>query len=274
MKFKVLNLSAALVAALSFGSFAFAQENSAAQNAPRETRDFRRHRSGALRGLEGLNLTDAQKQQIQSIRENAKNNFAERDELKQLKSQQRSGAQLTAEQTARVNQLREQRRAAKEQMRQQIATILTVEQRAQLETLKAERKENKREFGFGGQRGNKSFGRGEFGGLRGLNLTEAQREQLRALNQTVFDSAKAQREELRSLYRQRQSNAQLTAEQQSRLEDLRRQLHQAREQMRQNLQTVLTPEQRQQLETQRQQLRQRFELRRQMRRSDSETPQQ
>lgn len=275
MKLNVLSLSAALVAALGVGSFALAQDNAAqnTQTTQQQERTFGRgHRGGKMRAFERLNLTDAQKQQIQQIRENARNGFAGKEEVKQLKAQQRAGQQLTAEQTARLTQLREQHRAAKEQTRQQIEAVLTAEQRQQLETLKAERKQNGVADFKGGRKG---FGRGgEFGGLRGLNLTDAQREQLRALNQTIFDSTKAQREELRSLLAQRQNNVQLSAEQQARANELRGQIRQSFEQTRQNLQSILTPEQRQQLETQRLQTRQRFEQRRQLRQNNTETPQQ
>lgn len=270
MKLRVLSLSAALTAVLGFGSFAMAQNVNAqtAPNGERQERGFRRHHgAGKMHGLANLNLTETQKQQIQQIHESAKNNFAGRDEIKQLREQQRAGTALTADQTARLNVLREQYRAAKEQTKAQVLAVLTAEQRQQLETLKAERKQNR----GAGRRG---FGRaGEFGGLNRLNLTDAQQQQLRALNETILSSTTAQREELRGLYEQRRGGAQLTAEQQTRASQLRQQLRQSGEQLRANLQTVLTAEQRQQLETEREQRRQRFEQRRQLRQNTMQTPQ-
>lgn len=274
MKLKVLSLSAAMTAVLGFGSFALAQDANV-QTAPdgaRQERGFRRHRGGAgkMHGLANLNLTEAQKQQIQQIHENAKNSFAGLDEIKQLRLQQRTGTALTAEQTARISQLREQHRAAKEQTKAQVLAVLTAEQRQQLETQKAERKENRGARGEG-RRGFKRGG--EFGGLNRLNLTEAQQQQLRTLNETVLSSTKTQREELRGLYEQSRGGAQLTADQNARANELRQQLRQSGEQMRANLQSVLTAEQRQQIETEREQKRQRFEQRRQLRQNTVETPQ-
>ena len=100
----------------------------------------RRHGLG-LRGLRGLNLTDAQKEQIRTIHQNAgAATQARREELRQLFRTRRQGGQLTAEQEARARQLRAELKEARERTHNDVLAVLTPEQRAQLEQFKQERK--------------------------------------------------------------------------------------------------------------------------------------
>lgn len=119
-------------------------------------------------------------------------------------------------------------------------------------------------------------------GLRGLrrqlDLTDAQREQLRALRQNVRGTNEDERAELRELRRLRRQGGTLTPEQQARGQALREQLHAAGEARRQEFLSVLTPEQRAQLERQRNEMRERREERRKRReefrqRRTEQTPQ-
>lgn len=108
--------------------------------------------------------------------------------------------------------------------------------------------------GFGGRHG------GEHRLLRRLNLSDAQREQLRAIEQRYAQDFRAQREELRALAQQRRQNGgTLAPEQQARAEALRKELRESAERMRGEIQNVLTPEQREQLKQQREEFKQRRE---------------
>lgn len=95
-------------------------------------------------GLGSLNLTDSQKQQIKDLRKNGSVNDAARQELRQLAQAKRSGT-LTAEQQTRLQTLRDQSKTNGEKRKDQIAAILTPEQRQQLEQNKAQRKERRRQ---------------------------------------------------------------------------------------------------------------------------------
>jgi Spy/CpxP family protein refolding chaperone len=91
-------------------------------------------RGGMGRGLKNLNLTEAQRQQARTIFENsAKNTQALREELQQLHSQRRQGGTLTTEQQNRAQELHTQLRAAMQKAHEQLQTILTPEQRQQME---------------------------------------------------------------------------------------------------------------------------------------------
>lgn len=91
--------------------------------------------------FQGLNLTDAQKEQLRQLRTKNSNDAAFQ-ELRQLKQAKRSGS-LTAEQENRLKTLRQQAKANGEKRRDQILSILTPEQRQQLEQNKAQRKERR-----------------------------------------------------------------------------------------------------------------------------------
>ena len=94
-----------------------------------------------MRALSRLNLTEAQQTQIRSINEATRlRTEAQRTELRQLFETLRGGGQLTAQQQARAEQLRQELHAARESANQQIMNVLTAEQRAQLEQWKQERR--------------------------------------------------------------------------------------------------------------------------------------
>ena len=119
------------------------------------------------------------------------------------------------------------------------------------ETPKAER-DHKRGFG-GHQRGGMHKGM-----LSGLNLTEAQQQQARAIFENQKNSTQALREELRKIHSQKRSGAELTAEQQTRLQTLRSQLEGANQKMHSDLSAILTAEQRAQFDQKRNEMRSRF----------------
>jgi Spy/CpxP family protein refolding chaperone len=103
-----------------------------------------RHGGGMMRGLRGITLTDAQKEQLKAIHEANKPDEATMTELRTLREAKKAGT-LTAEQTERMRALRDQSQAKFESVHQQVLAILTPEQRQQLETRKEEMKKRMEE---------------------------------------------------------------------------------------------------------------------------------
>jgi Spy/CpxP family protein refolding chaperone len=102
-----------------------------------------RTRAGAIRQL---NLTDAQKQQAQSLRrETLERNRAVREELKQLLQKRRQGTLSEADQ-ARARELRQQLQQSRQNTRAQLAGLLTEEQRTKLQEMRKNRRENRERF--------------------------------------------------------------------------------------------------------------------------------
>jgi periplasmic protein CpxP/Spy len=106
---------------------------------------------------------------------------------------------------------------------------------------------------------------GEFGrkgarhAFRQLNLTEQQREQMRAIRERYQQGFQTQRQELRQLADARRGGGTLTEAQLTRLHELRTQLRANAEKMHAEMQSVLTAEQQAQLKQQREQFRERRE---------------
>jgi len=84
-------------------------------------------------------------------------------------------------------------------------------------------------------------------GLRQLNLTDQQRQQMRSIAQTQAQSTQAQRQELRQLMEKRRTGT-LTPQEETRARELRQQLMQSRQGVHTQMLAVLTPEQKSQLE--------------------------
>jgi Spy/CpxP family protein refolding chaperone len=111
-----------------------------------------RGRRGGLRAMRQLNLTDAQKQQAQSIfRANMESNKAVRDELRQLMQTRRQGGTLTEADQARARELRQQLHESRKNARTQLSGLLTEEQRNQLQEMRKNRREKRERFGRRGQ---------------------------------------------------------------------------------------------------------------------------
>ena len=112
----------------------------------------RRGQRGAFRAMRQLNLTDAQKQQAQSIvRANFESNKAVREELRQLLQKRREGATLGEVEQARARELRTQLHESRKNARLQLAGLLTEEQKSQLEERRKNRREKRERFGRRGQ---------------------------------------------------------------------------------------------------------------------------
>lgn len=119
--------------------------------------------------------------------------------------------------------------------------------------------------GFGrGMHGGKFGGRhGGFRGLRGIELTDAQKAQIKS----IYEANKPDQaafEEIRTL-RQAKRDGTITPEQTERMKALREQARQKHESVRQQIDAILTPEQKQQIEQRKQDRQKRREERRQLR---------
>jgi protein CpxP len=102
------------------------------------------HRGGMF-GLRSLDLTDAQKQQIKAIMETNRPDQATMDEMRTLSQAKRDGS-ITADQQARLTQLRTDMRTHRELVHQQVLAILTPEQKQQLEQKQQEMKARREQW--------------------------------------------------------------------------------------------------------------------------------
>lgn len=108
--------------------------------------------------------------------------------------------------------------------------------------------ETQRRFGRGEERqGMRSFGRAPLAGLRELNLSDEQKQQVRAIMERNFESTKALREELRTLGQKRFEGT-LTPEEQARAKELHQQMAQSMQNAMTEVQGILTAEQKAKLE--------------------------
>ena len=106
--------------------------------------------------------------------------------------------------------------------------------------------------GRGGQRaGRRALGR--------LNLSDAQREQLRAVESRYAEGFRAKREELRGITSARRGGGTVTPAQQARARQLREEIRASSDKMREEIRALLTEEQRTQLQSRRDELRGRRE---------------
>lgn len=156
-------MTGGLIFGLAFGAVAFAQQTSPQTQNPtpgaQQRQGFgqmdrrramrRRGMMGGFRVLRQLNLTDAQKQQARTIIQNNLTNTntkAAREELAKLRSQRRDGT-LTPEGMARAKDLRKQFHESRQGVRNQLAGILTPEQKAKLEEMIKTRRANHEKLG-------------------------------------------------------------------------------------------------------------------------------
>jgi hypothetical protein len=127
----------------------------------------------------------------------------------------------------------------------------------------------RKEGRLGGRRGERrgvGRGPGMMGrrALRQVNLSDAQRGQLREIEARYGQSFKTQRQELRQLIELRQQGATLTPEQQQRAQQLRNEVRGNAERMHAEILALLTTEQRDQLKR----MREEGQARRKARRGD------
>lgn len=157
-KRKLVSAATSALAVAAFSAFASAQdanqENNSTQN--QEMRERGRgfgkrggRHGGAhkmmLRALGQLNLSDAQKEQVRAISETFKTSTqTQREELRNLGMKKRDGI-ITADEQARMKEIKTQFKASGEQMRNSVLAILTAEQKTQLEQMKEEMKKRHEE---------------------------------------------------------------------------------------------------------------------------------
>jgi Spy/CpxP family protein refolding chaperone len=137
-------------------------------------------------------------------------------------------------------------------------------------TTKQEKREGfgKRKFGKEGKRENKRGGK-MMHGLKELNLTDAQKEQVKGIMESNRTAHQDTREELRGLMMKKRDGI-ITAEEQTRFDQLKTQMKASAKQTHNSILAILTPEQRTQLEQQKEQMKQKREERRRMRQNQSQ----
>jgi len=112
----------------------------------------------------------------------------------------------------------------------------------------------------GGQEG--SLRDGKFGhrgggfGLRGITLTDAQKEQIKAIRQANKPDASVMAE-MKAIRDARKAGTPITQEQKDQMKAIREQMRTKREGVRQQIMNVLTAEQKAQIETRKQEMKQR-----------------
>lgn len=150
------NLLGVMALVLASGICVFAQEQTQ-PTAPDGTRQERLERKERFRGrgerhkgmrgprgmghfMKGLNLSDAQREQMRAITQRRmESTKTQREELSQLREKRIAGT-FTAEDEARAKTLHEEIRRSMEGTRAETEAILTAEQKAQFEQMKNERK--------------------------------------------------------------------------------------------------------------------------------------
>src|SRR5215204_4518646 len=138
-------------AVAAFATFTIAQDATKTQDDNGLRKEGRQHRGergtrgGEMFGLRGIELTDAQKEQIRQIHEANKPSEAVAAELKSIREARKNGTEITEAQRDRLKAFREEMKSKQESVHSQILAVLTAEQRQQLETRKAEMEKRREE---------------------------------------------------------------------------------------------------------------------------------
>ncbi len=165
-KRKLYSAFTLVFAIISFSTFASAQDSSVNQEDSMQKQERRERRGlgkrgggfgkrdgggkhggdrAMRRGLSQLNLTDAQKEQTRSIFEKYKTSTeTQREEMRGFAMKKRDGI-ISAEEKARMKELKAQMRTASEQINKEVLAILTAEQRAQLDQMKEQMRKTREE---------------------------------------------------------------------------------------------------------------------------------
>ncbi len=144
VKFKLFSI-ALCAAALGTGAIAVsAQEKAAPTNGDRKlerSHDRRQMRGGdrmMMRELRGIKLSDGQKEQLKVIMETSKPSDSSRAEMETIMAARRNGT-ITSDQKTRMEAIHNDMKQKQEFIHLQVMSILTPEQKQQIETSKAER---------------------------------------------------------------------------------------------------------------------------------------
>ena len=160
LKSKLSSVLTIAFAVVAFSAYASAQDVQKTQDdkaARKAERGFRHGGERGMRGgrhdgfrgmhgLRGIELTDAQKEQLRLIHEANKPDDATMAELKAIRESRKAGAELTDAQKERLKSIHDQMRSKRELVKAQVMGILTPEQKQQLETQKAEREKRREEM--------------------------------------------------------------------------------------------------------------------------------
>lgn len=122
-----------------------------------------------------------------------------------------------------------------------------------------------------GMRGGKRGGHFGMRGLRNLDLTDAQREQIRGIMDAAKTANEPIRTEMKTLRQKRRNGEELSEADRARLTELRTQMKQSAEQTHNTVLGILTAEQRQKLEQMKQEREKRREEFRQRRQQNKPT---
>lgn len=139
-----------------------------------------------------------------------------------------------------------------------------------------QKKSDRKGFGMDKPRGEGFRGKHRGGkggmmfGLRGVNLTDAQKGQMRSIRESNRPDP-ATMQQMRSLMQAKRDGT-ITAEQQEQFKTLRQQAREKGESVHQQIMAIFTPEQLQQIEQNKQEMKKRFEERRQMREQNKPVP--
>jgi len=101
---------------------------------------------GGMGMFRGIELTDAQKEQIKALRMANKPSEETMALMKSVRETRKAGGTVSEDQKAQLKQLRDARREKAQAMHTQIMGILTPEQKAQLDARKAEMKQKREQW--------------------------------------------------------------------------------------------------------------------------------
>ncbi len=138
--------------------------------------------------------------------------------------------------------------------------------------------QKERKFGRGGERGGRGMRGGDkrggngMHGLKNLDLTDAQKEQVKTIMESSKTTNEPLRQEMRSLMEKRRGGGELTETDRTRLGELKSRMKQSGEQNQNAILSILTAEQRQKFEQMKQENQKRREDFRERRQNRQTTP--
>jgi protein CpxP len=125
---------------------------------------------------------------------------------------------------------------------------------------------------FGGERKHGRRGKAMMHGLHKLNLTDAQKEQMKSFRERGKLEFQPQREEVKTLVSKKREGI-ITADEENRLKELKGTMKANAQKMHEEMMNILTPEQKTQLEQMKAEKRGKMKERRQNREEKKPTPQ-
>jgi len=182
---------------------------------------------------------DSQKENKQDRMQQLKLSEEQRARLKAIRESQKAEMKALKEQALNAEQTKEKRKAIHEKYRTEMQSVLNAEQKAQLEQMKAQRKENGKKGKFTRERkgpGAMGFRKGATGSFGNLNLTTDQQAKMKS----VREQYKGQFEAIR-------------ADQSSTREQKRARMQELMKSQQEEIRKILTKEQLQQIESKKKQ---------------------